>query len=601
MFLVLMCLGNVVDLPILHRLNTLLTSVSLPTILDILDATPYLLIRLYELLPIPPLYLNHHLHQPQLYPLPSRRYRPRIRYVIRHKPSDSRDKKLRNLKLLIGTLVHDKNVGVEEEVVERLVEADLVGFVDGELGSVREVLEGFLRIVDPEGEVEEGGETEVVEELVTPRKAGRVMGAGIGILEGKEETVQLDSAFYKALAESVGRVLGDSGVRVKQPPQLQQMGRGYQDEGIQASILESEAEESIVGSTFQATPRAKRHHSSGIISSTPKVPQFHYNCMDDPGDTPLQNNHVGESSPDSISDDLSALPDDTSELNFSQRYVPISRRPQYNRPYPESASELEPESEPEPSLIHLPPSRSTSPYSYIEDLLANSSDEERSISTTTKNHTPTLKLTPSYTRQPKAHYPSLPPTPTPKSQPSYSLKPPPLLPHQKLDQSRLRSPPSPASTTLSATHPIPNFTRLRCGQSSRQSSPDTDTISVSSVSSISDASSTVCSELRRVRGAALGRLKERRVREAEGRFNAEVQGDVRGGWSGSRSISGGDTDEESGEEEVVMVNKEDAKKILFEAVQEELERLGLDGDETVGFEEIVRRVAGEMGVGVEGE
>ncbi|KAA8912861.1 hypothetical protein FN846DRAFT_886961 [Sphaerosporella brunnea] len=139
------------DLVLLHHLNTFLTSVSLPTLHNVLDATPYLLIVLYEALP------------PTLTPSSRFRRRKRIPFVERKNPNADFGTKLKNLKLLVGSIVHDQDLGLSKKMLRKLARLDLAGFCEKEIKAVRAVLRAFVEVAEKIGE-------ELVEGSVGSRK-----------------------------------------------------------------------------------------------------------------------------------------------------------------------------------------------------------------------------------------------------------------------------------------------------------------------------------------------------------------------------------------------------------------------------------------------
>ncbi|KAI5806958.1 hypothetical protein EDC01DRAFT_637631 [Geopyxis carbonaria] len=122
------------DAPLLSRLNALLTSVSLPPVRSLLEPTPNLLILLYELLPLP------NAHGRLL------KKRERIPFVVRSPAPGDLSTRLRNLKLLLGTMSHNEEIGAA--LRERLIDLDLAGFCEHRVPAVRELLDVFLRIVE---------------------------------------------------------------------------------------------------------------------------------------------------------------------------------------------------------------------------------------------------------------------------------------------------------------------------------------------------------------------------------------------------------------------------------------------------------------------
>jgi hypothetical protein len=124
---------------LLHHLNSLLTSVSLPTLHNILDATPYLLIVLYEALP------------PTITAASRFRGRKRIPFVERKTPNAEIGTKLRNLKLLVGSIVHDEDLDLSRKMRRRLAELDLQGFCRKETAAVRRLLETFVEVAESIG------------------------------------------------------------------------------------------------------------------------------------------------------------------------------------------------------------------------------------------------------------------------------------------------------------------------------------------------------------------------------------------------------------------------------------------------------------------
>ncbi|KAF8249616.1 hypothetical protein K440DRAFT_621025 [Wilcoxina mikolae CBS 423.85] len=116
------------DLLLLHSLNTLLASVSLPSLRNILDATPNLLIILYEALPR------------------QARRRKRVPFVNRGNANGGYGGRLKNMKLLVGSIVHDEELRLRRSTTRRLVELDLAGFCEKDLEATRAVLDVFVEI-----------------------------------------------------------------------------------------------------------------------------------------------------------------------------------------------------------------------------------------------------------------------------------------------------------------------------------------------------------------------------------------------------------------------------------------------------------------------
>ena len=107
---------------LLTCLNAILASVSLPRITHILDATPNLLIALYELL-----------------------YQKRIPLVDRTpKSHTSFNSRVKNVKLLIGTIAHEANISAESAA--RLGEIDPLKVCQKDEDTVRELLWALVRI-----------------------------------------------------------------------------------------------------------------------------------------------------------------------------------------------------------------------------------------------------------------------------------------------------------------------------------------------------------------------------------------------------------------------------------------------------------------------
>ncbi|KAF8421036.1 hypothetical protein EV426DRAFT_719011 [Tirmania nivea] len=111
-----------VDAELLTSLNAILATVSLPRITHILDATPNLLIALYEAL-----------------------YQKRIPLVDRTtKSHTSFNSQVKNVKLLIGTIAHEANISTESAA--RLGEIDPLRVCQKDEGAVRELLWALVRI-----------------------------------------------------------------------------------------------------------------------------------------------------------------------------------------------------------------------------------------------------------------------------------------------------------------------------------------------------------------------------------------------------------------------------------------------------------------------
>ncbi|KAF8445265.1 hypothetical protein BGX38DRAFT_687025 [Terfezia claveryi] len=113
---------DVVDADLLTSLNAILASVSLPRITHILDATPNLLIALYEAL-----------HQKRI-PLVDRTT----------KSHTSFNSRVKNVKLLIGTIAHEANISAEGAA--RLGEIDPLRVCQKEEDAVRELLWALVKI-----------------------------------------------------------------------------------------------------------------------------------------------------------------------------------------------------------------------------------------------------------------------------------------------------------------------------------------------------------------------------------------------------------------------------------------------------------------------
>ncbi|KAI5845532.1 hypothetical protein BZA05DRAFT_476474 [Tricharina praecox] len=131
------------DLVLLHTLNTHLSSVRLPTLHNILDCTPLLLITLYETLP------------PALTPAGAYKRHRRIPYVVRTGEGADLPTRMQNMKLLIGTIVHDESLGLDERMWKRLVGLDLTGFCAKKGECVRRVVKGLVEVM---GRIMERGE-----------------------------------------------------------------------------------------------------------------------------------------------------------------------------------------------------------------------------------------------------------------------------------------------------------------------------------------------------------------------------------------------------------------------------------------------------------
>jgi hypothetical protein len=124
------------DLVLLHSVNTLLSSVSLPTLHNVLDATPYLLILLYEALP------------PTLVPLQKRKCIP---FVERLEPNACFGSRFKNLKLLIGSIACDPELGLSRRTKQNLADLDLAGFCEKDVDAVRGLLGMFVEVVKSAG------------------------------------------------------------------------------------------------------------------------------------------------------------------------------------------------------------------------------------------------------------------------------------------------------------------------------------------------------------------------------------------------------------------------------------------------------------------
>ncbi|KAF8477312.1 hypothetical protein BDZ91DRAFT_787883 [Kalaharituber pfeilii] len=107
---------DAVDAELLYSLNAILASLSLPRISNILDATPNLLIALYEAL-----------------------YEKRIPFIDRSPKSHSSFKsRVKNIKILIGTIAHEADVGTQ--TAARLGEIDPLKLCEKDQDAVRELL-----------------------------------------------------------------------------------------------------------------------------------------------------------------------------------------------------------------------------------------------------------------------------------------------------------------------------------------------------------------------------------------------------------------------------------------------------------------------------
>lgn len=138
---------------LLSSLDTILTSVSLPRITHILDATPNLLIALYEAL-----------HQQRI-PLVDRTSKS-------HTCFNSR---VRNIKLLIGTIAHEANISSESAV--RLGEVDPLKVCQKEVRAVRNLLWvlveiGILQTVQWKNELSPNAIPSKAGDFSTPRTGG---------------------------------------------------------------------------------------------------------------------------------------------------------------------------------------------------------------------------------------------------------------------------------------------------------------------------------------------------------------------------------------------------------------------------------------------
>ncbi|CCX29970.1 hypothetical protein FPQ18DRAFT_343286 [Pyronema domesticum] len=114
------------DLVLLHSVNSLLALVSLPTLHNILDATPYLLILLYEALSPP----------------------KRVPFVKRKHSNADFGTRLRNLKLLVGTIAHDEDLHLSRNASRRLAELDLAGFCEKDTDATRSLLTLMVEVLD---------------------------------------------------------------------------------------------------------------------------------------------------------------------------------------------------------------------------------------------------------------------------------------------------------------------------------------------------------------------------------------------------------------------------------------------------------------------
>jgi len=124
------------DLVLLHSVNTLLSSVSLPTLHNVLDATPYLLILLYEALP------------PSLVPFQKRKCIP---FVERSEPNACFGSRFKNLKLLIGSIACDPELGLSRRTKRSLADLDLAGFCEKDVDAARGLLGMFVEVVKSAG------------------------------------------------------------------------------------------------------------------------------------------------------------------------------------------------------------------------------------------------------------------------------------------------------------------------------------------------------------------------------------------------------------------------------------------------------------------
>ena len=108
----------------------------LPTLHNILDCTPLLLITLYETLP------------PALTTAGTYKRHRRVPYVARQGEGADVPIRMQNMKLLIGTIVNDEALGLDEKMWRRLVGLDLAGFCEKRVESVRKVVKGLLDVVE---------------------------------------------------------------------------------------------------------------------------------------------------------------------------------------------------------------------------------------------------------------------------------------------------------------------------------------------------------------------------------------------------------------------------------------------------------------------